>query len=200
MNAVDGMFTKDPVQFAGDYFDYVRSVLDRIDRDEVATFIRTLLDARDRGAAVFFIGNGGSASTASHFANDLSIGTQTYDQPFRVTSLTDNTAVLTALGNDCGFDDVFVRQLRVQARAGDVLVAISVSGNSPNLVKALEYGRTAGIRTVALTATDGGRVRQIADEGIHVPTGPGEYGPAEDAHLVLNHLAGNYLMRYVRGA
>lgn len=200
MNAVDEIFTKDPVQFAGAYFDYVRTVLDRIDRAEVATFIRTLLDARDRGAAVFFIGNGGSASTASHFANDLSIGTHSYEKPFRVTSLTDNTAILTALGNDCGFDDVFVRQLRVQAKAGDVLVAISVSGNSPNLVKALEYGRAAGIRTIALTATDGGRMKQMADEGIHVPTGQGEYGPAEDAHLVLNHLAGAYLMRYVRGA
>lgn len=200
MNSVDRLFTADPVDFAARYIDYVRGVLAKIDRMEIARFIQTLLDARARGATIFFIGNGGSASTASHFANDLAIGTNDYEKPFRVVSLSDNTAILTAIGNDFGFDEVFARQLRVLSRTGDVLVAISVSGNSPNLVRAIEFAKSAGVKTVALTAVDGGLMRTMADEGIHVPTEPKEYGPAEDAHLVLNHLVGAYLMRIVRAS
>lgn len=197
-NQIDRFFTTDAVAFALGYLDYLKQVLDGIDPDAVAHFIATLLDARARGATVFFIGNGGSAATASHFANDLSIGTNEYDRPFRVISLTDNVPVITALGNDFGFDEVFVRQLRVLGRGGDVLVGISASGNSPNLVKALEFAAKAGIRTVAITAFDGGKLKQMADESIHVPTGPKEYGPAEDAHMVLDHLISAYLMRAVR--
>ena len=200
MNSVDRLFTTDARDFSDRYIGYVTSVLAKIDRTEVARFIETLLDARGRDATIFFIGNGGSASSASHFANDLAIGTNDYEKPFRVISLSDNTAILTAIGNDFGFDDVFSRQLRVLGRKGDVLVAISVSGNSPNLVKAMEFAKSTGIKTVALTAVDGGKMRMMADEGIHVPTEPKEYGPAEDAHLVLNHLVGAYLMRIVRAS
>ena len=197
-NQIDRFFTTDAAAFALGYLGYLKQVLDGIDPDAVARFIATLLDARARGATVFFIGNGGSAATASHFANDLSIGTNEYERPFRVISLTDNVPVITALGNDFGFDEVFVRQLRVLGRKGDVLVGISASGNSLNLVKALEFAAKAGIRTVAITAFDGGKLKQMADESIHVPTGPKEYGPAEDAHMVLDHLISAYLMRAVR--
>ena len=113
-------------------------------------------------------------------------------------SLADNVAVVTAIANDFGYDEIFVRQLRVLGRPGDVLVGISASGNSPNLVRAFEYARSAGITTVALTAFDGGALKVMGDQGIHVPTGPKEYGPAEDAHMVLDHLVGAYLVRCVR--
>jgi D-sedoheptulose 7-phosphate isomerase len=198
MNNVDRFFTPNPAAFAADYLDYLCEVLQRIDRAEIARFITTLLEARERGATIFFIGNGGSAATASHFANDLAIGSNDYIKPFRVISLTDNMAVITAIGNDFGYEDIFSRQLQVLGRKGDVLVAISVSGNSPNLLKAFEYARSAGIKTVALTAVDGGKMKSFADEGIHVPTEAKEYGPAEDAHMVLDHLAANYLMRVIR--
>jgi D-sedoheptulose 7-phosphate isomerase len=196
-NNIDRLFTADPAEFAHAYLGYLQTVLQRIDAAEIAQFIRTLLDARERGATVFFIGNGGSAATASHFANDVSIGTNEYEKPFRALSLTDNVPVLTAIGNDFGYEQIFVRQLRVLARKGDVLVAISASGNSPNLLRAFEHARSAGIKTVAITSFDGGKMKPMADEGIHVPTGPKEYGPAEDAHMVLDHLVGAYLMRYV---
>lgn len=199
-NEIDRIFVPDAATFASRYLDYLKVVLDRIDRDSIARFVETLLDARARSAAIYFIGNGGSAATASHFANDLAIGTNDYSLPFRVMSLTDNVAVLTALGNDAGFEEIFVRQLRVLGRSGDVLVGISASGNSPNLVKAFEYARTAGITTVGLTAFDGGKMRELADVPVHVPTGKGEYGPAEDAHMILDHLIGAYLMRAVRHA
>ena len=90
-----------------------------------------------------------------------------------------------------------MRQLKVLARRGDVLVGISASGNSLNILKAFEYAKIAGIKTVALTAFDGGKMKILADEGIHVPTGVKEYGPAEDSHMVLDHLVGAYLMRFV---
>ena len=109
----------------------------------------------------------------------------------------DNISIITAIGNDFGYDEVFVRQLRTLGKTGDVLVGISASGNSGNLIKAFDYASTAGIKTVAITAFDGGKMKTLADEGIHVPTEPKEYGPAEDAHMVLDHLVGAYLMRYV---
>lgn len=197
-NEIDRFFAIDATAFAKAYLEYLKQVLDGLDPNSIARFIATLFDAREREATVFFVGNGGSAATSSHFANDLSIGTNEYERPFRVISLTDNVPLITALGNDFGYDQIFVRQLRVLGKRGDVLVGISASGNSPNLVKAFEYSGTAGIKTVAITAFDGGKLKQMADECIHVPTGLGEYGPAEDAHMVLDHLVSAYLMRAVR--
>lgn len=197
MNNIDRFFTSDPVAFAGSYLNYLGEILKGIDAREIGRFVKTLLDARESGATIFFIGNGGSAATASHFANDLAIGTNSYDKPFRVISLTDNQAIITAIGNDFGYQDIFVRQLRVLGKAGDVVVGISASGNSSNLIDAFEYAKSAGIKTVALTAFDGGKMRTMADEGVHVPTAPKEYGPAEDAHMVLDHLVGAYLMRLI---
>ena len=198
MNNIDRMYTSDPVEFARGYLEYLQAVLRRIDPAEIGQFIRTLLDARERSAAIFFIGNGGSAATASHFANDLSIGTNEYDKPFRAFSLTDNVPILTAISNDFGYEEIFVRQLRALGKSGDVLIGISASGNSPNLLKAFEYASSIGISTVAITAFDGGKMKELASHGIHVPTDLKEYGPAEDAHLVLDHLVTAYLMRYVR--
>ena len=197
MNNLDRIFTKDPVAFAGAYLDYLTSVLKTIDTREIGQFIETLLDARERGATIFFIGNGGSTATASHFANDIAIGTNSYEKPFRAVSLTDSNAIITAVGNDFGFEEIFVRQLRVLGRAGDVVVAISASGNSPNLIRAFDYSKSIGIKTVAITAFNGGKIKQMADECVHVPTAPKEYGPAEDAHMVLDHLVGAYLMRFI---
>ncbi len=172
MNNIDGFFTPDAARFAASYFEYLSKVLSGIDTRQIGQFIATLLDARERGATVYFIGNGGSAATASHFANDLAIGVNDYEKPFRVVSLTDNVAVMSAIGNDFGYDEIFVRQLRVLARAGDVLVAISASGNSPNLLKAFEFAKAAGVTTVALTSVDGGKMKGLADLGVHVPTEP----------------------------
>ena len=197
MNNLDRIYNEDPVTFAHAYLDYLNQVLGKIDRKEIGQFVNTLLDARKRGATVFFIGNGGSAATSSHFANDLAVGTNSYKHPFRVISLTDNQAILTAISNDFGYQDVFVRQLKILGTTGDVLVGISASGNSQNLIEAFQYAKNCGIRTVAITAFDGGKLLPLADEGIHVPTAPKEYGPAEDAHMVLDHLIGAYLMRRV---
>ena len=198
MNNLDQIFTKDAVIFASAYFEYLGKILKKIDPQSIDSFIQTLLKARQRGASIFMIGNGGSASTASHYANDLAIGTHSYEKPFRVVSLTDNQAVISAIGNDFGFEEIFARQLQILGKKGDIVVAISASGNSPNLIRAFEYAKQAGIRTVAITAFDGGKMKTMADEGIHVPTQDKEYGPAEDAHMVLDHLIAAYLLRLVK--
>lgn len=197
MNRLDSFYTEKADEFARRYFGLLAEVLGRIDVCAVERFISAILDARRRGSTIFFIGNGGSAATASHFANDLAIGTKTDQFPIRALSLTDNVAILTALGNDSGFESIFHQQLRILGRAGDLLVGISASGNSPNLLRAFEYAKVEGIRTFALTAFDGGKLKQVADDGVHVPTGPGEYGPAEDAHMILDHLVGAYLLRRI---
>ena len=198
MNTLDRIFTTDVEEFSKSYFAYLNKVLNGISLSEIRQFVETLLDARKRKATVFFIGNGGSASTASHFANDLAIGTNDYETSFQVMSLTDNVSVLTALGNDFGYEEIFVRQLRIYAKPGDVLVAISASGNSPNLLKSFEYAAQNDIRTVAITAFDGGKMRPMADEGIYVPTDMKEYGPAEDAHMIIDHMVTAYLMRAIK--
>jgi len=198
MNKIDSFFTEDVKQFSSSYFSYLKEIFDKISLSEIQIFVEILLVARENGTTIFFAGNGGSAATASHFANDLAFGTNDYEKPFKVMSITDNVPVLTALGNDYGYDEIFIRQLKVYGRKGDVLVGISASGNSQNLINAFEYATTVGIKTVALTAFDGGKMRKIANQCVHIPTGKKEYGPAEDLHMILDHLVANYLMRFVK--
>ena len=183
--------------FAKEYLSGLKGVLDRLPLKPLDEIIRVIEQARDEGRQIFVIGNGGSAATATHFANDLGIGTRSLEHPFRVVSLTDNLASISAIANDFGYEHIFAQQVRVLGKKGDVLVAISASGNSPNLLTAFEAAKGMGIRTVALTAFDGGKLKQVADQGIHVPTAPKEYGPAEDAHMILDHLVHAYLCRLI---
>ena len=199
-NAVDEIFAKhrSPRDFAAAYADYLADVVRGLDFSSIAEFIDLMLKARDRGSRVFFVGNGGSAATASHFANDFAIGTRCPEKPFKAVSLTDNVAAMTAIANDEGYDQLFVKQLEVLMEPGDVVVAISASGNSPNVVKALEFANTRGNHTVALTGFEtGGKIGAIAKTVIHVKTRKGEYGPVEDAHIFIDHLVGSYLNRIV---
>ena len=200
MNRLDEIYAEDDAikNFSKSYLKYICSVLEKISLDEIEGFVKSLLAARDRGSAIYFIGNGGSAATASHFANDIAIGTRLFEKPFRVMSLCDNQAVITAIANDDGYDQVFSRQLGVLLQKDDVVVAISASGNSENLLRAIETARQKGAISVGLTAFDGGQLRGIVDVSVHVPTNKGEYGPAEDGHMVLDHLVGSYLIRFVK--
>jgi D-sedoheptulose 7-phosphate isomerase len=198
MNQIDKFYTEDIEQFSKSYFDYLKEIIDKIDVSEINAFVEAILAARENASTIFFMGNGGSAATASHFANDLAFGSNEYKKPFRVMSITDNVPILTALANDFGYNEIFVRQLKVYGKEGDLLVGISASGNSQNLISAFEYALSTGIRTVALTAFDGGKMKQIADQGVHVPTKMKEYGPAEDVHMILDHLISNYLMRLIK--
>jgi len=198
MNSIDNFFTKDIEEYSRSYFNYLKEIFEKIDTAEIKEFVEIIMAARDSGRTIFFMGNGGSAATASHFANDLAIGTNDYIKPFKALSITDNTPVITAISNDFGYDEIFTRQLKIYAKKGDVIVGISASGNSQNLINAFEYASSVGLKTVALTAFDGGKMRKIADQGVHIPTNNNEYGPAEDLHMILDHLVGSYLMRLIK--
>lgn len=184
--------------FARGYFDYLSKVLEGIDIRQIERFVEIILDTRERGASVFFIGNGGSAATASHFVNDIGVGTLSWEKPFCVMSLTDNSSVVTAIGNDRGYENIFVEQLRLYLKPVDVVVMISASGNSPNIVKAMDFANQLGAMTIGLTSFDGGEVKVRAKCCIHVPAEKGEYGPAEDAHMIIDHLVSSYLVRLVK--
>ncbi len=178
-----------------EYFERVASLLRDVDVARVAALAELLRGTLDTGAQVFFIGNGGSAATATHYVNDLVMAAARGGRRIRVVSLSGDASVITGIGNDFGFDKVFELQLRTIGQPGDLVVAISASGNSPNLVAALEYAQSAGMRTAAVVSFDGGILRSLAQTAVHVPTETGEYGPAEDAHMVINHAIASLLSR-----
>ena len=200
MNKIDQIYSESLSinDYSKSYIDYLSSVLSNISLTDIEKFVEVLLEARERESSIFFIGNGGSAATASHFANDIAIGTRTCEKPFRAISLCDNQAVITAIANDDGYEKIFSQQLQVLLKKQDVVVAISASGNSPNLLDAIDTAKKMNTITVGISAFDGGKMKEMVDVSLHVPTEKGEYGPAEDAHMVLDHLVSNYLMRFVR--
>jgi D-sedoheptulose 7-phosphate isomerase len=164
----------------------MRRVLGEIPSEAVEQVVEVIVRAHDETRHVYIIGNGGSASTASHFACDLSKATIVEGRRrLRVTSLTDNLALLTAWANDSSYDMVFAEQLSSLLNPGDVVIAISASGNSPNLLEAMRVARSCGAVTVGLVGFGGGSLKQGVDVAVHVPSH--SYGVVEDCHLVLGH-------------
>lgn len=184
--------------FASGYLEYFNELLSRLDMVKLDLFYQQLEVLRHRGDKMILCGNGGSASTAGHFVNDFSIGTRSTQNPLKLMSLTDNTAVVTAIANDFGYDQIFSKQLEVYLNSGDLLVVISASGNSENLIKAVEYAKLKGSFIVGLLGFDGGKLKDMVDLDITVTSEKGDYGPVEDAHLVINHLMMNYFLRLTR--
>ena len=179
-------------KFSDEYLEYLTALIAQLDRSAISQFADLLLESRENKTTTFFLGNGGSASTATHFVNDVSLGSRQFEKPFRAISLCDNQAVITAIANDDGYENIFLQQLQTLATVGDTIVCISASGNSQNLIKAIEYARENNIYVVGLTAFDGGYLKDNCDLNIHVPTKIGEYGPAEDLHMVICGLVGSY--------
>ena len=199
-NRIEQIFkdTFSPKEFAKQYTQYLNEIMNNLDFDKIGQFIDQILIARNNGKKIFFLGNGGSAATASHFANDLSAGTRSWKKPFKAISLTDNNAILTAIGNDAGFEEVFAQQLKTHLEIKDVVVGISASGNSPNVIKAIDYANSIGAITVGLTGFDGGKLREICHLSLHVPSNKGEYGPVEDVHMIFDHLLYGYLLGIIK--
>jgi len=160
-----------------------------IDVDAICQVVELLADARKQGATIFIAGNGGSAAIASHWVNDLGKATKRGGHPpMRVLSLSDNVSWLTALANDEGYERVFSGQLENFAKSGDVLIVISSSGNSMNLVQAVKLAKTRGVRTIGLLGFSGGTLKNLVDVCILVETEKGAYGLVEPAHEMLCHL------------
>jgi D-sedoheptulose 7-phosphate isomerase len=170
------------------YIQQVNTTLDSVSENEIEDFINFLLDAYYNDKFIFIIGNGGSAANASHLAQDLAKGTrltENQEKRIKAISLTDNISFITAQGNDEGYESIFVQQLRSFARPGDYLVAISGSGNSPNIIKAVEWANNKGVKTIGITGFDGGKLRKIANHSVHVNLN--EMCTAESIHSVIFH-------------
>ncbi len=181
------------MSFAEAYRTELLKTIAAIDASKVDAAIEWLREARDEGRQIFVCGNGGSAATASHFATDMLKGAS-YLRPvrFRIMALTDSLPTISAYANDVGYDCVFAEQLRNFARPGDIVMAISGSGNSPNVVEAVKAGNEIGCRTVALTGRDGGKLGGLAHLNIHV-CDP-HMGRIEDAHMIICHMIGYCFM------
>lgn len=195
-NRLEEMFQRATTaqQYFGEYHKYLNELLHSLDYRTIEEVTQLILEKSKDGQTIFLIGNGGSAATASHFALDLA----ECSQPgaglyFRAVSLADSAPLLTALGNDKGYEEVFAGQIRNIFRRSDMLVAISASGNSPNVVAAARLAKELGGVTVGVVGFDGGALAKICDHVIHVRTNKGEYGPVEDIHLVINHMIALYL-------
>lgn len=179
------------VQFAQDYFNNLSKIFSELDYAVIEKIAAAFESARAHSKRIFFVGNGGSAATASHFANDMS--SIPIEPPYKAISLSDSVPALTALGNDTGYENVFAGQLKNLFEPGDLLVALSASGNSPNIVKALEYVNSKGGITIGLGGFDGGKMKGLSKIFLHVKTPKGAYGPVEDVHMVMDHLITDYL-------
>jgi len=196
MDATRGFEVKLPlpglVVFAADYARRLAAVLSDHDWADVARLAEDLRDCRGSGRQVFLCGNGGSAGNAIHLANDFLYGiSKTFGVGLRVTALPANSSVLTCLANDLGYDTVFSAQLAVQARRGDVLIALSGSGNSPNILKALEQAKAMGMKTYAILGYNGGKARTMADVPIHFQVNDMQL--SEDLQLVVGHIVMQWL-------
>lgn len=169
------------------YITAQKAALDSIPAAAVEKLIQTFQTALKEDRQIFIFGNGGSASNASHFATDLGKGSSDkIANRFRCLSLNDNVSWLTALGNDYAYEDVFVRQLMNYGRPGDLVFAMSVSGNSPNVVKALDWAAKSGLKTVALVGRKRGRAADIAEQVIVIDSE--HFGRVEDAHMGICHM------------
>jgi D-sedoheptulose 7-phosphate isomerase len=177
-------------EFAKNYFNYLNEILEALDCNSIDAFMNELENARINNRSIFIIGNGGSASTASHIANDLGMISRkfNFEPSFRALSLTDNVSIMTALGNDYGYQDIFLDQIKIHYREGDILIVISASGNSPNVVLTAEWVKQKKGKILGLLGFDGGKLKNLCDISIIAETPKGEYGPVEDVHMIMDHL------------
>lgn len=197
MNEINKIFADAPdiSYFAKGYFSYLKKILDCIDTLQLQSLEAELEFIREKDSTIFVAGNGGSAATATTMVNDIGfdiIKKTGIKKPFKFFSLTDNNSVITAIANDVGYENIFTSQLRIYYKPGDCLLAISVSGHSANIVNAAKWVKEQGGKVIGFLGFDGGAMKDMCDITLHVPAHLGEYGPVEDAHLILNHILAHW--------
>lgn len=168
------------------YFNRLKSTIDLIDKDALNTLMNVLDNARNEGSHIFVMGNGGSSATASHYVCDFNKGISlNQEKKFQLICLNDNIPSLMAYANDFSFEDIFVGQLKNFFHEGDIVLGISGSGNSKNVLKAIEYANKHGGITVGLTGYNGGKLREIVHYSVHIPIDDMQI--TEDLHMVIDH-------------
>jgi len=188
-------------KYSRKYFSYLAKMLDSIEESEINKLGEAFEFARANGNTIFVAGNGGSAATATTMANDIGfdiIKKTGTDKPFKVFSLVDNNSVITAISNDVGYENIFVNQLKIHYRDGDSLIVISASGNSQNVLNAAQWVRSKGGTIIGFLGFTGGKLIELCDINIHVKAEPGEYGPVEDAHLIMNHILAHWFQNKLK--
>jgi len=194
--------THDIKSVAQQYLDNLKGAVDAVSLDDIQKVAEVLFEAYKNGKKVFILGNGGSAATASHMAADLGKGTlrNVYDpneKRFQVISLTDNVPAMTAFANDLSFDEMFVQQIMNYVQKDDVVIGITGSGNTPNVIKTILYAKEIGAITIGLLGFHtGGSAKQLVDYDITIKSN--NYGVVEDLHMVLDHLLTTCLA-YMKG-
>ncbi|MCL2153224.1 MAG: SIS domain-containing protein [Oscillospiraceae bacterium] len=170
-----------------EYIDLEIAVLKKLDAEKISILMNALDSTRLKSGTIYIMGNGGSATTASHFVNDFNKGLSEYlEKPFRFVCLNDNTATVMAIANDIGYDEVFAFQLRGKVMKDDLVIGISGSGNSKNVLKAIEIAKSSGAMTVGLTGFDGGRLAKVVDISLNAPIMSMQV--TEDIHMIFDHL------------
>lgn len=174
------------------------NLIENIDDSVLDEIIAAMEKTIPTKSKIYVIGNGGSSATASHMMNDFGVGLRRRKiRNFDILSLGDNTPVLTAAANDLGYDSIFSIQLEGQLKKDDVLIAISCSGNSPNIVKAVEYAKQIGSTIIGLTGFHGGKLKEMSDINFHVDVNNNEYGLVEDVHMILDHIIYTYFIEVI---
>lgn len=181
-------------RYIDEYLELERKTLEAFDRDGAWAVLDAMLEAHQSEGTIYVCGNGGSATTASHMANDYNKGVSEYvEKKFRFYSLTDNAATMMSIANDINYDEIFRFQLQGRLRPNDLVIGISGSGNSKNVVNALSYAKEQGVKTVALCGYNGGKMKEIADVSFHVRLNNIQI--VEDMQMILNHLLMNVIQR-----
>ena len=206
MNNLDKIYHEkglEPEAFSSAYAEYLVTLIQKLDHKAVGDCINLLERARQNDNTIFVIGNGGSASTASHVGNDFGLAVikktnKAVNKSYRALALTDNVSVISAIGNDSAYSKIFVDQLKVHYRPGDVLISISASGNSPNLVEAVEWFGAQGGTTIGWLGFDGGKLKDMVDLPVVVDSPKGEYAPVEDLHLIVNHIIVTWMQYHIQ--
>lgn len=181
------------------YIDQFKKCINEIPMENLTRAVKIIYEAYLKNKKVFIMGNGGSAATASHFACDLLMGTKVHNKPrFRVISLNDNTPLVTAISNDYGYDKVFKEQLISLVEEGDVVILITASGNSENVLQAHDYAKAQGAVTIGLIGFGGGKLKSLVDE--HITLSSKNFGIVETAHSFLAHLIAFYFKRKLENA
>jgi len=170
-----------------DYFERVNLLIKSIQKSDLLNVLYEIKKVKSSGGKILVIGNGGSAALASHFAADLGSGSILRGLDYPIISLVDNVPVITAAANDYGYENIFARQLINIAKSGDLLMIISSSGNSKNLIEASKVAREIGMKIIGIVGFDGGEIGRISDFKIHVQSKVGEYGQVEDLHSIILH-------------
>lgn len=189
---INNNFAESALHFIDSYFQEVIKCIVLLEKQSIEQMIEIIMEAYRKDKKIYVLGNGGGASTASHIACDLGKGTlaRVYDRQekrLHVLSLTDNVALMTAYANDLSYDDIFLQQLRNLVERGDIVIGISGSGNTKNVLNAISYAKKVGAKTIGLTGfNEGGKLAQIADVSLIVKTS--HYGPLEDVHMMIGHL------------